>query len=490
MSDFPVLMPASIVDNPANSMTEPFRETGFASTAMLLVSSALVFLMTPGVGLLYSGLSHHKNALVNMMMAVLSYAVVTIQWVCIGFTLCFDETAANTFIGDFSMGGMTGVGANALPSAAPMVPSIVFALFQLQFATVTCAIIFGSVVDRMKILPAVLFIVLWTSLVYDPVAYWTWGRNGWLRNLSCISEAQKNNPCFVGAIDFAGGGPVHITSGFSALAYAQVLGKRHESHRLSEASSLANVFIGTGLLWFGWYGFNGASALGATARAGMAAFVTTVAASAGALTWMAMDLARGQKVSGVGFCAGSLAGLVGITPGSGFVQPWAAIVIGGITAITCNLACMMKNIHGIDDTLDVFGMHGVGGFIGCMLAGIFATSKITSLDGTAFEGGGIQGNGWQVGYNFLAPFAIAGYAYGITWIIVKLMNSVIEIRVGLEKEITGIDLSELGETATNVDGLMKHKESVESLNKKWGVGGESAIRVDDFGPAVDGNGSV
>eukprot|EP00457_Paulinella_chromatophora_P005503 gb/GEZN01005520.1/.p1 GENE.gb/GEZN01005520.1/~~gb/GEZN01005520.1/.p1 ORF type:complete len:498 (+),score=53.71 gb/GEZN01005520.1/:57-1550(+) len=473
MAAYPELMPASYVENGANSATEPFHETGFASISMLLNASALVFLMTPGVGLLYSGLSHHKNALVNMMMSVLAYAVVSIQWVCIGFTLCFDEHAANTFIGAFSMAGMKGVGANTLPSAAPMVPSIVFALFQLQFATVTCAIIFGSVVDRMKILPAIVFIVIWTTIVYDPVAYWTWGKNGWLRNLDCNADAQADKPCFVGAIDFAGGGPVHITSGFSALAYARVLGKRHESHRLSDPSNLANVFIGTGLLWFGWYGFNGASALGSTPRAAMAAFVTTIAASAGALAWMAMDLARGQKVSGVGFCAGSLAGLVGITPGSGFVAPWASIVIGVITACVCNWACLMKRVHGIDDTLDVFGMHGVGGFFGCILAGIFASSDIALLDGTVFGGGGIDGNGYQVAYNILAAVIIAFYSYTLTWIIVTLMNMVVELRVGLEKEITGIDLSELGESIINLHGMMKERESTSNLNKKWGVGSEA-----------------
>ena len=245
-----------------------------SSISFVLLSSALVFLMTPGVGILYSGLSSSKNALHIFILCMLSYVVVTIQWVMFGFSLAFSETGSS-IIGDFNYIGMKNIGLNVMSLTAPQVPSIVFALYQLQFATVTVAIIFGATVERIKIFPALCFMFIWTTLVYDPVTYWTWGARGWIKNMSCLNTLT----CGIGGIDFAGGGPVHISSGFSALAYAYMLGKRNQINIMNH--NIINVFIGTGLLWFGWFGFNGGSAFAADGLAGLA-WVNTTAATAAA----------------------------------------------------------------------------------------------------------------------------------------------------------------------------------------------------------------
>ncbi|KAI8906808.1 ammonium transporter AmtB-like domain-containing protein [Gorgonomyces haynaldii] len=450
----PTPMPASFLGSAANPSSSPFTETGFASTGFLIMSSALVFIMTPGVGLLYSGLSRSKNALTIIMLSYLSYAIVAIQWVIFGFSLAFSETGG-LFIGDFNYAGLSNIGANAMLNTASTIPSIVFSLYQLQFATVTVAIIFGAVTERVRLLPAMVFIFVWTTLIYDPVAYWTWGSRGWLRNLSClntivVSSDLSNIPCGIGSIDFAGGGPVHQASGFAGLAYSLVLGKRRSNGQdLHKPHNLTNVFLGTALLWFGWFGFNGGSAVAATPRAGMAAFVTTIAACAGGLSWVLIDAIRTKKVSGVGFCSGVLAGLVGITPASGYVAPWAAIVIGAVTAAACNASCLLKEVMGVDDSLDAWALHGVGGFVGNFLAGVFAQKWIAQLDGTSIPGGAIDGNPMQIGYQLAGAVAISAYSFVGSYIILAIMNKIpgLHLRVSPEDEIKGGDLGEMGEVA-------------------------------------------
>ena len=458
----PVLMPSAILGSTANPSSTPFVETGFASTAFIVLSSALVFLMTPAVGLLYSGLSNSKNALTMIMLSMLAYAIVAIQWVVFGFSLTFSETGS-FFMGDFSWAGMTQIGSQSLPLTAPQMPSIAFALYQLQFAAVTVAIIFGAVSERVRIVPACVFMFIWTTVIYDPTAYWTWGARGWLKSLTCLNSLQDAVPCGLGAIDFAGGGPVHMASGFSALAYCLLIGQRKNPQN-SRPHNLTNVFIGTALLWFGWFGFNGASAFGATPRAAMAAFVTTVAAASGALGWVAVDALRTRKLSGIGFCSGALAGLVGITPASGFVAPWAAIVIGALTAMACNVACSAKVYIGFDDSLDAFGLHGVGGFVGNVLTGVFAQKWVALLDGTVINGGAVDGFPMQIGYQVAGSVAISGYAFIGSLIILFVLDKIpgLNLRISEEEELNGSDAHQMGEIAYT----LQNNSTTDSFEKK------------------------
>lgn len=270
--------------------------------------------------------------------------------------------------------------------------------------------------------------------------------------MGCLDTiVNGSTPCGLGGLDFAGGGPVHMASGFSGLAYAIMLGKRKNPGN-SKPHNISNVFLGTALLWFGWFGFNGASAVGATPRAAMAAFVTTISASSGALVWIIIDSMRTKKLSGIGFCSGALAGLVGITPASGFVAPWAAIIIGAITATICNFACHFKELIGADDVLDAFSLHGVGGFVGSILTGIFAQKWVALLDGTVINGGAIDGFGTQIGYQLAGCLAISGYSFFGTLIILFVIDKIpgLRLRNTIEEEMIGCDLTDMGEVAYEV----------------------------------------
>ncbi|KAI9203346.1 ammonium transporter AmtB-like domain-containing protein [Polychytrium aggregatum] len=407
--------------------------------------------MTPGLGFFYSGMARSKNALHLIMACYLAIAIVTIQWVLFGFSLAFSESSG-PFIGNFAFGGMTGVGANALAVAAPSVPAVAFALYQLQFATITVALIFGSVAERIRLLPAMFFIFFWTSLIYDPVAYWTWGAHGWIRNMACLNLTSPSSaPCGYGSYDYAGGGPVHVASGFSGLAFAIFLGKRKNIENI-KPHNILNVFLGTALLWFGWFGFNGGSAISATPRAAMAAFVTTVAACAGAMSWLLYDFVNNRKLSGLGFCSGAVAALVGITPSSGFVAPWAALVIGAVSGVVCNLSCHIKVKFGFDDSLDAWGVHGVGGFVGNIMTGVFAQAWIATLDGTSIPGGWMDGNWIQVGYQLAGSSAIAAYSFVGTYLILYLLDLIpgLDFRPTEEEEKKGGDIACMGETAYQI----------------------------------------
>ena len=334
-----VLMPSSF----QIAQPTPYIEIGYASTGFIIICTAMVMVMSPAVGLLYSGLTRSKNALTMVMLSFLCYAVVCVQWLIWGYTLSFSETGSS-FIGNLKHAGLANVGIQGHPSGIN-IPSILFAAYQVQFAGVTAAIIFGAVTDRIRLVPSLLFIFLWTTLVYDPVTYWTWAPNGWLK--------------LWGGLDFAGGGPVHMASGFSALSFCIFIGqrKRFEGDNFTP-HNMTSVFLATALLWFGWFGFNAGSALAATPRAAMAGLVTTIAAASGSLSWTIIEFFGTGKLSGLAFCSGAIAGLVGITPGAGFVHPWAAIIIGTITAGCCCFAIRLKNLLGFDDALDAFGLHG------------------------------------------------------------------------------------------------------------------------------------
>ncbi|OQV11853.1 Ammonium transporter 1 [Hypsibius exemplaris] len=427
--------------NSTVNLTMP-ADAGSPSTGFITWGAALVFFMTPGLALFYSGLSKQNNALSLMMMCMLAMAIVTVQFFLFGFSLAFSETGGY-FIGDFKMGAISTLGAHSFPYTSPQIPSIAFMVYQMQFATITAALIFGSVPERTRFVPAMIFVFFWTTFVYDFVAYWSWADHGWIRNFACLGNVSA--PCFTGAYDFAGGGPVHIASGFSGLAYCLMLGKRKHIH--VEHHSLVNVMLGTGILWFGWFAFNGGSAGASNTRAAMASTVTTIAAATGALSWIWFDFIWTRKLSALSFCSGAVAGLVGITPASGFVAPWAAIVIGSFTAISCNLWCRCKKRIGLDDSFDAFSVHGFGGFIGNVLTGIFAQKWVGLLDGTAIDGGWLEHNWIQVAYQLGSSIAIAAWSFGISVIILYLINRVpcLRLRQTEEDEALGGDFVEMGE---------------------------------------------
>jgi len=392
--------------------------------------------MIPGVGYYYSGMARSKNALSLIMLSMLSVAVVSVQWFLFGFSLAFSKTGG-PFIGNFDFSLFRHV-LQAPSTGNVKVPDLVFAIYQCMFAAITPALAIGSAAERGRILPMTIFLFIWSCLVYDFIAYWTWSANGWSAKL--------------GTLDFAGGSPVHISSGAASLAYAIILGKRR-GHGIEDFKphNISNVVLGTVFLWFGWFGFNGGSNAASTLRAAMACVVTNLATSIAALTWMIMDYRYERKLSAMGFCSGAVAGLVAITPASGFVGPSGAVAIGFFGAVGCNFACKLKHAFDYDDALDVFAVHGVGGFIGCVLTGIFAEAYLPNLEpgNTQYIGGWINGNWPQVGYQLADACSAMLWSFIVTYIILYLMNKVpgLSLRASEEAEALGMDHSDLGELA-------------------------------------------
>ncbi|KAI8367787.1 ammonium transporter AmtB-like domain-containing protein [Blakeslea trispora] len=420
--------------------------------AWVLISTALVWLMIPGVGYFYSGMARRKNALSLIMSCVLSLVVVSVQWFIWGYSLTFSKTATNGFIGNLDNAFLRGVfGDPSIASSA--VPDLVFCIFQCMFAALTPALAIGSAAERARILPMIIFIFIWSTVVYNVVASWTWNVSGWSAKM--------------GAIDYAGGTPVHITSGFASLAYALILGRREgHDHKKEEFKphNMSNVVLGTALLWFGWFGFNGGSGLAGNLRAAMACVVTNLAASVGAITWMLIDYRVERKFSALGFCSGAVAGLVAITPASGYVGPAPAVAIGFLGACACNLACHLKRLLRFDDVADVFAVHGVGGYLGSLLTGIFAESYVAALDGTEITGGWMNRHWIQLGYQLAEATAGASYSFVVTFIILYIMNKIpgLSLRVDRESELQGLDAAEIGEMA------YYHVDKIVGVNQSTG----------------------
>ncbi|ORX91801.1 ammonium transporter [Basidiobolus meristosporus CBS 931.73] len=401
----------------------------------VMVSTSLVFLMIPGVGYFYSGMARSKNALSLIMLSCLSVAVVLVQWFIWGYSITFSRTGS-WFIGNLNHAFLINVLGD--PSVgSSKIPDLAFMIYQCMFASIAPALAIGAAAERARILPTIIFIFIWSTLVYDPIAYWTWSPDGWSMKL--------------GSLDFAGGTPVHISSGVAALAYAIKVGKR-EGHGTEEfkAHNMSNVVLGTAFLWFGWFGFNGGSALAGSLRAIMAIVVTNIAAASGALTWVLIDYFRtGRKFSALAFCSGAVAGLVAITPGSGFVGPAAALLFGVVAGIGCNYARHLGHLLNFDDALDVFAVHAVGGVIGNLLTGIFAEQRIAALDGTLIAGGWINGNFMQILIQLAGSVAGFAWTFIITYLILWVMDKIpgLSLRADSESEKLGLDLSELGESA-------------------------------------------
>lgn len=398
-------------------------------TAWVLVSSALVMLMTPAVGFFYGGMVTSKNVVSVIKQSLVILGLVSVQWVVIGYSLVFGKDTGLGIIGGLNFFGLAGVGYAPNADYAGTIPQLAFMTFQGMFAIITPALIIGSFVGRMRFRTLVVFILLWSTLVYDPIAHWVWGMGGWLRTL--------------GALDFAGGTVVHISAGFAGISAALVIGKRlmYKQGEMPAANNVPFILLGATLLWFGWFGFNAGSALSASPLAVNAFVVTNTAAAAAALTWMVLSWAQSKKPSATATATGAVAGLVAITPASGYVGPVASIAIGILAGV---VTYVMLQIRGkftrIDDTLDVWAAHGMGGVTGALLTGIFAEKAINP----AGNNGLLFGNPSQFLTQLLAVAVTVVFAFGMTYILLKVLTP-LGLRVPQEDEEQGLDIAVHGE---------------------------------------------
>lgn len=391
-------------------------------TAWILISTALVMLMIPGVGLFYGGLVRKKDVVSMIGLSFLALALVSVQWVLVGYSLSFG-TDISGVIGGLDFLGLKGVGMDTGDST---IPGLIFMAFQLVFAGITLAIITSAVAERVKLSSFIVFGLLWTTLVYDPLAHWVWG-GGWLGSL--------------GALDFAGGTVVHISSGFGALALALVIGKRvgFGEHGM-EPHNLPMAMLGAALLWFGWFGFNAGSALAADGLAANAFVVTNTSAAAGALAWLFASWISG-KPSALGMVSGAIAGLVAITPAAGFVDAMSALVIGAVAGVLCYRALLFRVGKGLDESLDAWAVHGVGGLWGALATGIFASEAIGGYSGL------LQGNVDQFVAQAIGAGAAVVYAFVMTFVLAKVVDATMGLRVTDEEEYVGLDIALHGEKA-------------------------------------------
>jgi ammonium transporter, Amt family len=397
-----------------------------ADTAFMMVSAALVLLMTPGLGLFYGGMVRRKNVLGTFQQSFILLAVIALQWILFGYSLAFGPDKLGGFVGGLEWAGLRGVGLDPHPTYGPTIPHQLFMVYQLMFAIITPALISGAFAERMKFSAYILFTLLWATFVYDPVAHWVWG-GGWIGTM--------------GALDFAGGLVVHIISGVAALCCVLVMGKRkglgsEEMH----PHNLTMTALGTALLWFGWFGFNAGSALAAN-KSAVAAFVNTnTAAATATMAWVLIEWWHKGKGTVLGACTGAVAGLVAITPAAGFVTPMSSVAIGIAVSCICYLAIMMKGSLGYDDSLDVFGVHGVGGMVGALSVGLLAKAGISNdINGL------INGNPGLLTKQAISVVAAFAYSFCATFILLKVVNALVGLRVTTEEEEVGLDLTQHGE---------------------------------------------
>lgn len=430
-----------------------FNDDGKYSTsdiAWIIVATALVFLMTPGLAFFYGGMVHRKNVLSTMMKSFVATGIVSILWVTVGYSLCFGESIGG-FIGKPSTHlFFKGIASGAPWSLAPTIPIALFALFQLMFAVITPSLVVGAVAERIRFASYTLFIVLFSLLVYSPLAHWTWSPEGFLFKM--------------GVLDFAGGTVVHISAGMAALAGAMVLKRRqvHIEHKEIPPANIPYVLIGTGLLWFGWFGFNAGSALGANALSVSAFATTNTAAAAAGLSWMFFDVLKGKKPSVLGFCIGAVVGLVAITPAAGFVAIPQSIFIGAVAAIISNIAVYYKSKSVLDDTLDVFPCHGVGGIVGMIMTGIFATKTVNG----AGNDGLFYGNPDFFFTQLKGLGIVVAYSFVVSWLIFKFINLIMPIRVSSQDEELGLDASQHNEKYLQGTLLVNNSNGSLTLEEK------------------------
>jgi Amt family ammonium transporter len=434
--------------------------------AWMITSTALVLLMIPGVGFFYSGLARRKSALSLLWLSVMATAVISFQWFFWGYSLTFSHKAGK-FIGALDNFGFKNVLAQPSVGSA-RIPDLLFAVYQGMFAAITVALAVGAVAERGRMLPCIIYMFVWSTVIYDPIACWTWNPKGWVSKM--------------GGLDFAGGTPVHISSGCAALAYSYMLGKRrgHGTQELNyRPHNVTHIVIGTVFLWVGWFGFNAGSALSANLRAIMAAVVTNLAACVGGITWCLVDYRLERKWSTVGFCSGVVAGLVAITPGSGFVPAWAAVVFGVCGGVACNYATKLKYFLRCDDALDIFAVHAVGGFVGNICTGFFAADYIAHLDGfTVIKGGWVNRHWIQMGYQLADSVTGGVYSFAGTCIILGCIDGigkffpVLKLRATEEEEILGIDDVEIGEFAYDYVELTREVKTTDDEDEMSRTSGD------------------
>ncbi len=423
-----------------------------ADTSWLLISTALVMLMTPALSFFYGGLVRKKNLVSTLVQCLIIFAVVSLVWLFWGYSLVFGPSI-HGIIGNLSLAGMTNVGISNVSPYAPQIPELLFFAFQLKFAAITPALIIGACVERIRFKALLIFVLLWSTLIYCPIAHWMWNSNGWLHVL--------------GAVDFAGGIVVHIAAGLSALAAALIIGRRKgcvywkdhlktisgapaaqpmpNNNAQFKPTNIPYVILGAGLLWFGWFGFNGGSALAANDIAVSAVVSTNLAAAAGAVAWMLVDWIMKGKPSAIGISVGAVSGLAAVTAASGYINLTAAVIIGLAAGIISNLVANWRSGRSrIDDTLDVFACHGVGGILGAVGVGLFATTMVNNVNGLFY------GNPYQLGVQLLAVGVVAAFSFVGSYVLLKVVNVFSPLRVTSEEEDAGLDISQHGEEAYNI----------------------------------------
>ncbi|MGD0061577.1 MAG: ammonium transporter [Verrucomicrobiia bacterium] len=411
-------------------LARPALKVDSGDTAWVLASAALVMLMTPGLAFFYCGMVHRKHVLGTIMQSFALLGVITVQWMLWGYSLAFGPDVGSV-IGNLSWAGLWGVGAAPNPDYAATIPHQAFMIFQMMFAIITPALIYGAVAERMKFSSMLLFSLLWATFVYDPICHWVWNVGGWLHKLN--------------ALDFAGGTVVHISSGMTALVCALVLGARR-GERQMEPHNMTLTVLGAALLWFGWFGFNAGSALAANGLAAQAFVNTHIASAAAAMSWMFVEWRFRGKPSVLGIASGCVAGLVAITPAAGFVTVRGALIIGLLGGAVCYLGVTVKNKFGFDDTLDTFGIHGVGGMLGALLTGVFATTLVND----AGAEGLFRGNPKQLLIQATGIVATVVYAVVVSWILLKIVDMIMGLRVTNEEEEQGLDWTQHGESGYNL----------------------------------------
>ncbi|MBU1231521.1 MAG: ammonium transporter [Proteobacteria bacterium] len=402
-----------------------------ADTAFILAAAGLVLLMTPGLALFYAGMVRGKNVLGTIMQSFFMIALISIEWVYLGYSMSFGPDVGG-IIGDLSWFALNGVTNAPSSEYATTIPQTLFMIYQCMFAIITPALITGAFAERVRFVPFLIFSLFWAILVYNPVCHWVWGAGGWLGKM--------------GVYDFAGGLVVHVTCGAAALAAVLVIGPRRGYGRQSfMPHNLPMTLIGTGLLWFGWFGFNGGSALAANGVAVTAFVATHLAGMAGMFMWVVMEWITQGKATTLGAASGAIAGLATVTPAAGFVGPNSAIIIGCLAGVICYGAVNLKSRLKLDDSLDVVGIHGVGGIIGTLCLGIFASTAINpeGVDGL------LAGNALQLGKQAFGVIVVGGYTLVVSWILLKIIHSTIGLRVHEDAEVVGLDSTEHTETAYN-----------------------------------------
>lgn len=461
------------IESPSASLVAELNQ---ADTTWILFSACLVFLMIPGIGIYHGGIIQRKNHLTLLMTSVLAISIISIQWFLYGFSISFAPNGTHGLIGNLDNFAMMNIGTKPYP-AAPTIPSNLFALFQGFYAAIAPCIAFGSAAERTPLSVYLIFLLFWSTFVYDLIAFWNWSPNGWLAQL--------------GSLDFAGGTTVHITAGFSALAYAIVVGSRQlVNFRKTKPTNNFEIFLGTVLIWFGWFGFNGGREFSINSRAVNAIINTNLSACVGGLSWTITNMIRSRSrlISLNGFCSGVISGLVAVTPASGYISPVYSLVFGLLAGVLCNLACEIKRVpwFNIDDACNVFAIHGVGGMIGQLLTGIFADNSIVTMSGDeALKNGAgwLNGNFKQLLFQLIAVLATSVWSFTVTFIIMLLIRMIpfINIRYSMVKEEIGSDLVEIGASSYGHDLLNFDDTSIKQLRTA-----QTGMSPDDH---FDANGS-